>query len=100
MNFFFLLLDETESLCYVIWFFFSQVATVFSIGIIVSVCHSAKISFKSAPDPNDRFFDDENFLFSKDVKDNKAPTVYTGDVMKARLTEQLNISKKDRFHAA
>lgn len=58
------------------------------------------IVIKSAPDPNEPLFENENFIFSKDIKDTKAPTIFKGDVMKAKLKESLNTRTKEKAHYA
>jgi len=69
-------------------------------ALALNVVSSARVLIKSPPDPNAPLFEDTNFVFSKDIKDNKAPTVYTGDPRKASVTDAFNERTRDRFHNA
>ncbi|XP_063706075.1 larval cuticle protein LCP-17 [Culicoides brevitarsis] len=71
--------------------------------VFLALCNyvtARTVVIKSAPDPNEPLFENENFIFSKDIKDNKAPTIYTGDVMQAKTKESLNTRTKDKAHYA
>lgn len=68
--------------------------------IIFSVFDARKIVIKSNPDRNADLFDDKDFTFSQDAKDDQKPTVFKGDPMKTKSVVNENVTGKKSFKFA
>lgn len=68
--------------------------------LLCNIVNAAKIIIKSVDSPSDALFENDNFIFSKDVKDTKQPTLFSGDVMKAKTKQNINERTKDKNHNA
>jgi hypothetical protein len=52
--------------------------------------------YQNIRDRNEDLFKDDKFVFGSQIKDDKEPTIFTGDVMKAKTLQNLNKNTKSK----
>jgi hypothetical protein len=88
---------------------FSSQLQLLIVSSLIALSQSAKVNlvkressslaasnYQSIRDRNEELFKDDKFVFGTQIKDNKEPTIFTGDVMKAKTIQNQNKNTKSK----